>query len=1014
MTANAEGKARAVTTSRPKRSQGKAPAVLGAFFLCWLGLSVAASKAHAAGDPYLEWHTIETAHFRIHYHHGLEEIADRLARLAEGVHERLVPSLGWTPREMTEIVVTDDSDSANGSATALPYGVIRLFVTAPDDMSPLGDYDDWHNELFIHEYAHILQMDNVTGLPALVNAIAGRSAMPNQAQPRWLLEGLAVMEESRHSGGGRNRSSIFDMYLRADVIEDNLATLDQVSHLPRRFPQGNVWYLYGSRFLTWIVDTYGQDTMKIVAHEYGAGLIPWGVNRAIRRATGRTYVELYDGFRAYLKRHYGEQLEKVRRVGLREGTRLTHGGQLVGRPRFLPEVARRDAETDELLYYRDDGHSRTGFYRAKLTRARDAFTEEGAELVIRASGRGSASFDPQGGIVFDTTATTKRIYSFRDLFSIKANETAESGREGATMRLTEGNRAQDPDVSPDGRSIVFVENHRGTTTLILADRGPSGELARKRALVPSARFEQAFTPRFSPDGRRVAYSAWKRGGYRDIRIVDVESGEFYEIARDRAMDMQPSWSPDGRYVYFSSDRAYGIHNIFAYDTTDGSLRQVTNVETGAFQPEASPDGKTFVYVGFTSKGFDLYAMNVAEETWLEPPPYIDPRPDAHAQPSRVETRTSLYNPLPSLRPRAWEPTVGPGSFGTAISISTSGADAVGLHGFAATLTTETERPDPQISLSYSYNRLPFDYRVGFFRSLAPRSFRYNDEQSIYTEENIGLRNSISYRVPGRMGFDASSYNLSYTISRFDGDLPLSRTPDPYARVWKPPARGQLGVVHLGYSYSNAERRLFGIGPDRGVSLALGVDVADEVFGSDYTLYVFSYSGRTYFPMPWARHHTVAVSASGALAGGDSPRRGLFHTGGFVQTPIIDQYTSGIFQSGFVLRGYEPVSFIGSQYHLANLEYRFPILNVDRGVATLPAFLGPVTGAVFADYGGAFDTLETSQFWKQFHLGVGAELWAELTFGYFLTTNLRFGYARGVADEAAAPGGQFYLVVAAPF
>lgn len=970
------------------------------------------TAARAAGDPYLEWWTIETAHFRIHYHAGLEEIAEKVATMAEGVHDRLVPALGWTPRERTEVVLTDNSDSANGSATTIPYGTVRMFMTAPDDMSPLGDYDDWNYSLFTHEYAHILHMDNVTGIPALVNSILGRTVVPNQAQPRWLLEGLAVMEESRHSSGGRNRSSIFDMYLRADVLEDNLASLDQVSHLPRRWPQGNLWYLYGSRFLTWIVDTYGEDTLKLVSEDYGSRIIPWGINRSIRRATGRTYVELYEGWKASLEKHYSAQLREAKERGLREGIRLTQGGQFVGRPRWVPREAREERH-EEILFYRDDGHSRAGFYRLPLTPSRDAASGE-AKLVVRANGRGSASFEPDGSIVLDALATTKRVYSFRDLFRLPKGTDAESGYEPRLSRLTNAQRAQDPDVSPDGRSIVFVENHRGTTTLVIADRTADGGIEKTRALVPSAQFEQAFTPRFSPDGKWVAYSAWSRGGYRDVRIVEVSSGKFYELARDRAMDMQPSWSPDGRYVYFSSDRAHGIPNVFAFDTKAGLLKQVTNVETGAFQPEISEDGKTLLYVGYTSAGFDLYAMPMDEAAWLEPPHYEDPRPDPHAPPSKVAFTREPYNALPTLRPRAFEPTIGPGTFGTAISVTASGSDVVGMHAFSATLTTETERPDPQLSLSYAYNRLPFDYRASLFRSIAPRSFRYNEQQRVYIEENLGIRNSISYRIPGPLGFDANAFSLSYTISRFHGDLPLTGAPDPYSRVWSEPARGFLGVMHLGYSYSNAERRLHGIGPDRGFSLSLGVDVADEALASDYSLYVFAYSARKYFPMPWARHHTLALSGAGAISTGDHPRRGLFHTGGFVETPIIDQYTSGIFQSGFVLRGYEPVAFIGSQYHLYNLEYRFPIINVDRGLSTLPAFLGPISATVFADYGGAFDTFDHTKLREQFHLGIGAELWAELTFGYFLTTTLRLGYAHGIADDAAIPGGQTYLVVAAPF
>ena len=68
----------------------------------------------------------------------------------------------------------------------------------------------------------------------------------HQAQPRWLLEGLAVLMETEHTSGGRLRSSQFEMYLRADVLEQRLARLDQISNPVRRWPGGNLWYLYGA------------------------------------------------------------------------------------------------------------------------------------------------------------------------------------------------------------------------------------------------------------------------------------------------------------------------------------------------------------------------------------------------------------------------------------------------------------------------------------------------------------------------------------------------------------------------------------------------------------------------------------------------------------------------------------------------------------------------------------------------------------------------------------------------
>ena len=179
------------------------------------------SHATASGDPRLLYRTFETPHFRVTFYSGSEEVARNTADLAESMYAEMSEALGWAPQERTEIMLTDFTDSANGSATALPFNTVRLFMTAPDDMSPLADVDDWMLDLVTHEYTHILHTDQIRGLPSLANRVFGKTFAPNQVQPRWLLEGLAVYHESKHTSAGRMRSSIWDMFMRADVLENN-------------------------------------------------------------------------------------------------------------------------------------------------------------------------------------------------------------------------------------------------------------------------------------------------------------------------------------------------------------------------------------------------------------------------------------------------------------------------------------------------------------------------------------------------------------------------------------------------------------------------------------------------------------------------------------------------------------------------------------------------------------------------------------------------------------------------
>jgi WD40-like Beta Propeller Repeat len=976
--------------------------------LACLGLVGAWAGRARAGDPYLEWYTVKSPHFRVHYHGGLEDIAQRTASSAESVYERLVPQLGWAPKQVTEIVVTDDTDSANGSATTLPYNTVRLFATAPDDMSPLGDYDNWINELVTHEYTHILQIDNTSGLPALGNAVLGKTFAPNQAQPRWILEGLAVVMESAHTSGGRLKSTQFDMYLRADVLDHRLARLDQISNPARRWPGGNLWYLYGAEFVGWIVNTYGPDTYAAVAADYGASIIPWGINRSIRRVTGRTYEQLYVGWQAYLEQKYAEQARAVRARGLREGRQMTHRGYSAATPRFLPNNCPTSAGAPgRLAYQRDDGNTTAGVYTIDPSAADPDAT---AERLARSNGQ-SLAFDGECSLYFDNVAPSQRLYSFDDLFRQPAGTSSPSGMERTRQRLTVGERANAPDVSPDGQAITFVTNRAGTSTLRIARLNAQHEIEDERRLVPSAQYEQAYTPRFSPDGEQVAYSAWTRGGYRDIRIVDVRTGSFYELMHDRAIDQQPSWSPDGKTLYFVSDRT-GIPNVFAYDLEARSLSQVTNVLVGAYMPAVSNDGRTLVYVGYSSRGFDLFSMPLEPSRFLPAPAALDDRAEgfepglSHAWP--IES----FNPLPTLRPRAYTLAYGPGTFGNTLTVATSGADAIGRHAFDASLAIPvTDHGEVQGSGDYAYNRLPFSFRASVFRSATPRAdYRYGDHRPLTTEHLTGVSTGISWAAPGE--FDGQSVALSYTIANFSRDLPVGAAADPYSLVTVTPDRGYLGVLRLGYGYSNAQSTAYAISGEKGFSLGLSLDEAAHALGSESTLTAFGGVLTAYQLLPWGQHHVLALGLSGGTSLGSYSRRGLYSTGGFVDASLYDEYNSVVRQSAFVLRGYAPGQFVGTAYNLLNAEYRFPLIYADRGLSTLPVFLRTLSGVLFFDLGGAYNKLDPNHPFQVLHPSIGGELWVDAVTGYFIQSNLRLGLARGL--DHFADGFQTYAVLVSGF
>jgi outer membrane protein assembly factor BamA len=398
-------------------------------------------------------------------------------------------------------------------------------------------------------------------------------------------------------------------------------------------------------------------------------------------------------------------------------------------------------------------------------------------------------------------------------------------------------------------------------------------------------------------------------------------------------------------------------------------------------------------------------MPLDPRDWIEAPANEDDRPNPPTVPER-RWDVQSYSPWRTLLPRRTSVQITQGAFGQAAILSATSSDVTGIHTVSASTTVEFEHPEIQGALGYTYARLPFDFGVSVFRSIAPRTgIAIGDYKPTVIQETAGFASTVAYTIP--RAFDTSSFVLTHSISRVAVDLPLPADKlDPYDTP-NIPATGFASNVHLGYSFTNAENYLFGVGPEGGVSFNVAVDFTHPDLGSDFEGFVADADFTTYFRMPWLAHHTLAAHVGGGTSGGSFPGRGAFFVGSFVDLPIVDTVQNILIQGGLVLRGYQPVVESGRSYLLSNLEYRFPIWNVDRGVETLPLFMSRINGAFFVDYGSAFDDVES----VQFKTGVGGELWFDFTLGYIEDFTFRLGYARGLASGGID---KTYFVAAVPF
>ena len=945
-------------------------------FVLGIALALFFSSDARAGDGDQVWWTIESEHFVIHYYSPNEDIARRVAVVAERAHRTLTAALDHTPTEKCIIVLVDDTDGANGFASVLPRNAITLFATAPAGFSTLNDHDDWLYGLVAHEYTHILHLDTISGIPYWYNRVFGKIWSPNQIQPRWFIEGIATYEETKRSSSGRVRSAIFDMYLRMAVLSGKPIGLDGMSTGPLAWPQGNTVYLYGSHFLDYIADRYGDDKMKAISHEYGKQPVPFGLNRAVLRATGKDYVTLYDEWVEHMRAKYRLEVAQVERRGRREGRQLTFNGQSNASPRYT-------MDDREIVWAQADGRGPADY--KIVASGKDV---SAARRLAKVESAGALSMLPDGsGMVIERGGVWRTYYDFGDLWQLDF-----ASKE--LTRLTRGVRAADPAVSPDGKQVAFTVNGRSHLRLAIMDR--RADAPARIVWEGQGRFDQAFTPAWSPDGRRLVFSAWTKGGYRDLWLLDVASGQAAPLMHDRAVDGDPVWSPDGRWIYFSSDRT-GIYNLYAMSPDTRELWQVTNVVGGAFTPDVSHEGTHLVYMGYDNLGFQLFEMRVDPDTWLRPEVYVDDRPDSMDIPDGEVwmSRPRPYRALESLAPESWSIELATDSFGSAVSVTTSGGDAVGHHGWTLGATLGLERGDVSFGAAWGYARLWPSLRISGGRSLSrPGGLVYAGVNNRYTEElwsgaaSIGLPVLRTQELGGDLSF---AYNIDWLRNTTGMPPPLPDVP-----VTRLPEEGVIAGASVRWSMTNTRRATFVNGPIEGYSLSTGLRVNHPWLGSTFESAELSYRWQIFEQMPWAWGHTATFRINGAIETTNRLRDGPFVIGGVGTQDVVSSIVDGLRAGTNVLHGYKPGLLRGRQSHLAELEYRFPLLTIEKGWLTLPFYFRRLHASAFVDaaYAGENDTFDGAQI----RTSVGATLRLDAVFGFYEPGTFELGAARGLADD----------------
>ena len=140
---------------------------------------------------------------------------------------------------------------------------------------------------------------------------------------------------------------------------------------------------------------------------------------------------------------------------------------------------------------------------------------------------------------------------------------------------------------PRGPVAVIDQPPTATSDISLAIVDRAGRTQRAITAV------RPWTPRFSPDGHRVAYGAFGEGRTTsDVWIMNLDDGSTQRLTEDDADSNDPQWSPDGTTVAYSAN-APGGKDLVAHRTSGGA-RVLARREGTQFPSDWLADGSALL------------------------------------------------------------------------------------------------------------------------------------------------------------------------------------------------------------------------------------------------------------------------------------------------------------------------------------------------------------------------------------------------------------------------------------
>jgi Tol biopolymer transport system component len=580
-------------------------------------LIIFTSQLFAQFDPHpeLDWFSIETKHFYVHYHTGSERTANTVAKIAEEVYGPITSLYNFKPTDKTSFVINDANDYGNG-ATDYYGNRIEIYATTLDIDFKFRGTHNWLRNVITHEYTHAVQVqsamkfsrkmpgmylqwlnyegerrpDILYGYPNVIVSYP----ISGVVVPAWYAEGTAQYQ--RQQLGYDQWDSHRDMILRMRTLGNNLLTWEEMGTFASATTyRAESIYNQGFALTRYIAWKYGEDKLKELSG-YMGNLFSLNSESAFRKAIGKSGSDLYNEWKSYLLKDYTSRISMIKPFAV-EGKVISD----VGFSNFFPKIT-PDGKKISYLSNKTYDYGSTSLFIRSIDKDKDE------ELLI-AGVPVNYSWLQDGKTIVFSRRNPADLYGVRkfDLYEFNITSKEET-------KLTDNLRAHSPSLSFDDKKIVFVINGDGTQNLAVADYKKGSKIKKYTKLTNFKDGEQVYNPKWSPDGKYI-YSDYALNSGRSIIKVNVETQEFmFVLTEEGKTDYRDvTFSPDGKKMLFASDLT-GIYNIYSCNIENDSfylkpinneeVHQLSNVIGGAFMPNIDNNGN-LVFSTFQSTGYKI-------------------------------------------------------------------------------------------------------------------------------------------------------------------------------------------------------------------------------------------------------------------------------------------------------------------------------------------------------------------------------------------------------------------------